>query len=205
MHARLIISTNAELAQKKARELTEENAEKLIPFPLQKIADVRELAQITRLTHTHPISFFIEQIDKATIDALNAFLKQLEEPGKNVHYILTATSEDKVIPTIVSRCQVVRLHTNHAGVNRIDHFTSTSIGEQLANVDKLKKRDAAIEFLQERIAVLHRQMVNGSAHEISPIAHQIAHTQSALTALEKNGNVTIQLTRMVVRIQNFNF
>lgn len=38
--------------------------------------------------------------------AFNAFLKTLEEPPKNVVFILATTEKHKVIPTILSRCQI---------------------------------------------------------------------------------------------------
>lgn len=46
--------------------------------------------------------------DKMRTEAANAFLKLLEEPGRNTVFILTTDRVDHVIPTILSRCQQVR-------------------------------------------------------------------------------------------------
>lgn len=47
--------------------------------------------------------FLIKDIDKATIQAQNKILKTLEEPTKSTIFILTATNESKVLPTVISR------------------------------------------------------------------------------------------------------
>lgn len=50
--------------------------------------------------------FIIDEVHMLTNQAFNAFLKTLEEPPKNVVFILATTERHKVIPTILSRCQV---------------------------------------------------------------------------------------------------
>ncbi|MBI5465393.1 hypothetical protein HY946_02170, partial [Candidatus Gottesmanbacteria bacterium] len=44
-----------------------------------------------------------------TIEAQNALLKTLEEAGENSILILTAPQTDALLPTVVSRCQIIRL------------------------------------------------------------------------------------------------
>lgn len=50
--------------------------------------------------------FIIDEVHMLSNSAFNAFLKTLEEPPKNVVFILATTERHKVIPTILSRCQV---------------------------------------------------------------------------------------------------
>ena len=52
----------------------------------------------------------IENIDRFSVKALNALLKILEEPPRKAALILTAQEVGHVLPTIISRVQVVRLH-----------------------------------------------------------------------------------------------
>ena len=47
--------------------------------------------------------FLIKDIDNATIQAQNKILKTLEEPTKSTIFLLTATNESKVLPTVISR------------------------------------------------------------------------------------------------------
>ncbi|NCQ54162.1 hypothetical protein COV88_01170 [Candidatus Saccharibacteria bacterium CG11_big_fil_rev_8_21_14_0_20_41_19] len=47
----------------------------------------------------------IDCAERMTHQAQNAFLKLLEEPGKNIHFILVSNSASKLLPTIVSRTE----------------------------------------------------------------------------------------------------
>ncbi len=51
----------------------------------------------------------INNIDSATIQAQNKILKLLEEPPKFVVFLLTATNENKILPTIISRTRKIHL------------------------------------------------------------------------------------------------
>ena len=48
-------------------------------------------------------------IENMTIEAINSILKFLEEPGQKVYAFLTTNNENVILPTIISRCQVLRL------------------------------------------------------------------------------------------------
>lgn len=50
--------------------------------------------------------FIIDEVHMLSTAAFNAFLKTLEEPPKYVVFILATTEKHKVIPTILSRCQI---------------------------------------------------------------------------------------------------
>ena len=50
--------------------------------------------------------FIIDEVHMLSTQAFNAFLKTLEEPPKYVIFILATTEKHKVIPTILSRCQI---------------------------------------------------------------------------------------------------
>lgn len=48
--------------------------------------------------------FIIKNFDNSTEEAQNKLLKVLEEPPENVYFLLSAKSEERVLPTIKSRC-----------------------------------------------------------------------------------------------------
>jgi DNA polymerase-3 subunit delta' len=54
--------------------------------------------------------FVVTFIEEMNAEAANALLKILEEPPEKSLYFLTTTQLHRVLPTIVSRCQVVKLH-----------------------------------------------------------------------------------------------
>lgn len=51
--------------------------------------------------------YILDRVDLLGVSAANAFLKTLEEPVKGVTFILLGRTREAVLPTIVSRCQVV--------------------------------------------------------------------------------------------------
>jgi DNA polymerase-3 subunit delta' len=53
--------------------------------------------------------YIIRQMEQATAEAANCLLKTLEEPPTHVILLLTATESEALLPTIVSRCQVLNL------------------------------------------------------------------------------------------------
>ncbi|HAK00419.1 MAG TPA: hypothetical protein DCM62_10375 [Bacteroidales bacterium] len=50
--------------------------------------------------------YIIDEVHMLTTNAFNAFLKTLEEPPKYAKFILATTDKHKIIPTILSRCQI---------------------------------------------------------------------------------------------------
>ncbi len=65
------------------------------------IEQVRIMPQIGKYS-----LFIIDEVHMLSSQAFNAFLKTLEEPPKHAVFILATTEKHKIIPTILSRCQV---------------------------------------------------------------------------------------------------
>lgn len=77
-----------------------------------KIDQIRELQREAALS---PVEgrrrvYVIRQIELATTEAANCLLKTLEEPPARVILILTTSDRDVLLPTIVSRCQILTLY-----------------------------------------------------------------------------------------------
>ena len=53
--------------------------------------------------------YILHLIENMTIEAINSILKFLEEPGQQIYAFLTTNNENSVLPTILSRCQVLRM------------------------------------------------------------------------------------------------
>ena len=53
--------------------------------------------------------YIINCVENMTKEAINALLKYLEEPNQNVYAILTTKNVNQVLPTIVSRCQNLKI------------------------------------------------------------------------------------------------
>ena len=77
------------------------------------IDDIRELKEAV---HTLPYQskqkvYIIDEVHMLTKEAFNALLKTIEEPPAHVVFMMATTEIEKVIDTIISRCQVFTLHS----------------------------------------------------------------------------------------------
>ena len=72
------------------------------------VDDIRSLTDQVRIppqTGKYKV-YIIDEVHMLTSSAFNAFLKTLEEPPAHVIFILATTEKHKIIPTILSRCQI---------------------------------------------------------------------------------------------------
>jgi len=73
------------------------------------VKSIRALYDQTRTIQTGKLVIIIDYAERMATSAQNAFLKLLEEPGTNVHFILATHTPSKLLPTITSRTQLLEL------------------------------------------------------------------------------------------------
>jgi len=200
MHAYLIVGNNQISIDKEVRLIVKKTKSDFIEFPVAKVKDTRELGKYLKLSINSKTAIFIKNIDKSTTEASNAFLKNLEEPQKNIIFILTARNEYGVIPTILSRCQLIRTGYQDTLTNKNDakSFLTLTVAEKLLEVSKIKARDEAISYMQNLISSLHLLLI-GEVPTIR-ISKVISEAQNTLKALNANGNVNLQLANFAISI-----
>jgi len=95
------------------------------------IDDVRELRENVRYAPSKSKYkiYIIDEVHMLTKEAFNALLKTLEEPPPHVKFIFATTEPDKVLPTILSRCQRFDLH----------RIPAKLIGDHLQFISKKEK------------------------------------------------------------------
>lgn len=72
--------------------------------------------------------YIIDEVHMLTTSAFNAFLKTLEEPPKHAIFILATTEKHKIIPTILSRCQIFDFNRIQVA-DIVDHLKKISVHE----------------------------------------------------------------------------
>ncbi len=82
--------------------------------PQEGVLRVEQVREVTREASRRPVEashrvFILTHMEQAHPAAANALLKTLEEPPAHVILVLTAPTEDTILPTLVSRCQVLAL------------------------------------------------------------------------------------------------
>ena len=79
--------------------------------------------------------FIIDEVHMLSTAAFNAFLKTLEEPPAHVIFILATTEKHKILPTILSRCQIYDFERMTVR-NTIDHLKSVAAKEGITCEDE---------------------------------------------------------------------
>ena len=77
-----------------------------------KVEDIRSIVEQVRIPPQHGKYkvYIIDEVHMLSQAAFNAFLKTLEEPPPHAVFILATTEKHKIIPTILSRCQIFDFH-----------------------------------------------------------------------------------------------
>lgn len=72
------------------------------------VENIRNLIEQVRIPPAHGDYklFIIDEVHMLSASAFNAFLKTLEEPPSHAIFILATTEKHKILPTILSRCQI---------------------------------------------------------------------------------------------------
>jgi len=143
------------------------------------VDDIRELIDQVRIPPQigRYKVFIIDEVHMLSTAAFNAFLKTLEEPPRHAIFILATTERHKVLPTILSRCQIYDF-------TRIE---LSDIVEHLANV-------AAKEGVKTEEAALHiiAQKADGGMRDaLSLFDQMVSYTQSNVTYQGVIGSLNI--------------
>lgn len=118
------------------------------------------------------------RFEEANLNAQNALLKTLEEAPQKVVLLLTADAPENLLPTIVSRCEVLRLrplaleklaealetrwHAPAAEARRVAHLAGGRVGyavHLLANPDELEQMQSWLDDLRRLVTSSQRARI----------------------------------------------
>lgn len=142
------------------------------------VDDIRELieqVQIPPQVGRYKV-FIIDEVHMLSQAAFNAFLKTLEEPPAHAIFILATTEKHKILPTILSRCQIY-------------DFNRMEVPETVAHLKHVAESEG-IKYEEEALNVIARKADGGMRDALS-IFDQVASFT--------NGNITYAQT-----IENLN-
>ena len=126
--------------------------------------------------------FIIDEVHMLSQAAFNAFLKTLEEPPQHAIFILATTEKHKILPTIMSRCQIYdfkRMSVNDI-VGHLKH---------VAEQENIKVEDAALNIIAQK--------ADGGMRDALSIFDQVASFCS--------GNITYQQTIANLNVLDYDY
>ena len=111
--------------------------------------------------------FIIDEVHMLSTAAFNAFLKTLEEPPTHVIFILATTEKHKILPTILSRCQIYDFERMTVP-NIINHLKSVAEKEN-------------IQFDEEALSVIAEKADGGMRDALSIFDQAASFSQGNIT------------------------
>ena len=111
--------------------------------------------------------YIINEADKMTVAAQNAFLKTLEEPVTDVMYFLICENSQMLLPTIISRAPVIR--TSPLSKSDLFHFLKNKIPSN-ADVDEIvalsdKRMGIALNYINDEEALTEKRQVRENIYK----------------------------------------
>ena len=103
--------------------------------------------------------FIIDEVHMLSTAAFNAFLKTLEEPPAHVIFILATTEKHKILPTILSRCQIY-------------DFERMTVQNTVAHLKHVAEKEG-IKYEEEALAVI-AEKADGGMRDALSIFDQVA-------------------------------
>ncbi|WP_071590631.1 DNA polymerase III subunit gamma/tau [Gloeocapsa sp. PCC 73106] len=133
---------------------------------VDNIREIIERAQFSPLKYRYKV-YVIDECHMLSTAAFNALLKTLEEPPPSVVFVLATTDPQKVLPTIISRCQ------------RFD-YRRISIGAMVTHLEKIA-REEKIEISTEAITLV-AQLANGGLRDAQSLLDQLSLFSGEITS-----------------------
>ena len=157
--------------------------------------------------------YWIRDIEKMTEQAANSLLKFLEEPEDDIIAILSCKNISAVLPTIISRCQQIKLIGQSENIEIEQDEELINITKEyvkrymrkphLANIyllEKLKSKDEVVEFFKYLSLKAAKSYNEETVRDVVNVSNVQEKILQALTDLNGNVNAILVLEKFVFTI-----
>ena len=159
-----------------SRPATNANRAMLSTIPVDDIRNLIDQVRIPPQIGKYSV-YIIDEVHMLSQQAFNAFLKTLEEPPKHAIFILATTEKHKIIPTILSRCQIFDF-------NRIRVDDTVKFLELIANNEN-------IPFEQEALHVISLKADGAMRDALSIFDQVVSFSENHITYQKVIDNLNV--------------
>ena len=148
------------------KEISSGNFLDLIEIDAASNRGIDEIRQLKEKINYSPTKgrkkvYIIDEVHMLTKEAFNALLKTLEEPPEHVLFILATTEPDKILPTIISRCQRYDFKSvNYKDMREKLLYIVNSEGYVIDEASLVAIYEASGGSMRDSISILERLMIN---------------------------------------------
>ncbi len=143
---------------------------------IEEIKRLNEQVRIPPRTGNYKV-YIIDEAHMLSTSAFNAFLKTLEEPPKHAIFILATTEKNKIIPTILSRCQIY-------------DFNLIPVDKIIAFLEKICK-EKKVEYEKDALLIIAKKAEGAMRDALSILDKIISFTQGKITRAEVSKNLNV--------------
>lgn len=157
---------------KNCREISAGNFLDLIEIDAASNRGIDEIRQLKEKINYSPTKgrkkvYIIDEVHMLTKEAFNALLKTLEEPPEHVLFILATTEPDKILPTIISRCQRYDFKSvNYRDMREKLVYIIDNEGYKIDELSLMAIYEASSGSMRDSISILERLMINTDNKDI---------------------------------------
>lgn len=188
----IIISSSSESIQEKLKEVSSKiNHLFNSNNPDLKIIDsnsgwgIEEIREIKKFLSQKPFNHqsklvVIQEAENLKTEAQNALLKTLEEPGENNYLILTTNNPSSLLPTIISRCQIIRTIPKSEAKSTVKEIVITkNIAKDLIQSELIsQKKEEVLPFLKIQLELLQKKLTENPNLETANLIKKIIKAMS---------------------------
>lgn len=145
----------------------------------RKIDDIRDLLEKVKIPPQigkYKV-YIIDEVHMLTKEAENAFLKTLEEPPSHIVFILATTEKNKILPTILSRCQIY-------------DFKKISDQDTIKYLEEIIKSEG-YKYEPKAISIIAKKAFGSLRDSLTILDRVINYT---------NGNITLEMTSQILNV-----
>ena len=143
------------------------------------VDDIRSLTDQVRIPpqNGHYKVYIIDEAHMLSSAAFNAFLKTLEEPPKHAVFILATTEKHKIIPTILSRCQIF-------------DFKRITVSDTVNYLQKIAQ-DQGVEAEEEALHIIAQKAEGAMRDALSIFDRIVSYSGNSISRKDVSENLNI--------------
>lgn len=150
-------------------------------YSVENIRSIKKFLSQKPYSHQSKI-VYIPDADLLNIESQNTLLKSLEEPGPENYFILTTGHLGSILPTIISRCQLIRISPSILSSGEILHFPQ-KISECLSLSEVLcQDKTTVLPYLENQLCLYQQLLVSDPNPKYSLIIKKINKSIQMLSA-----------------------
>ena len=150
--------------------------DKVTGWTIELIRQINHFLSQKPFNHSNKI-VIIFQAENLNSESQNALLKNLEEPGENKYIILSTSKPSKLLSTIISRCQTIKLKNPTQPISTDPIKITHHIQKDLLTSESLSKdKTQVLPYLEDQLKIQQKKLIKNPNPETSQLIQKIIKT-----------------------------